>query len=44
MVNSNDIAAGFAGIVFGISNTFGTIPGLSLIKLHTYNELLNTIA
>ena len=28
MVNSNDVAAGYAGIVFGISNTFATIPGI----------------
>ncbi|KAL8574081.1 hypothetical protein ACOMHN_061543 [Nucella lapillus] len=27
IVNSGDIAPGYAGIIFGISNTFGTIPG-----------------
>ncbi|CAF5191039.1 unnamed protein product, partial [Rotaria sp. Silwood1] len=25
---ANDIAPAYAGIVFGISNTFGTIPGI----------------
>ncbi len=27
MVNHVDIAPPFAGILFGISNTFGTLPG-----------------
>ena len=27
MVNYNDVAGAFAGIAFGIANTFGTIPG-----------------
>ena len=28
MVNSNDIAGNYAGLVYGIGNTFGTIPGI----------------
>ena len=28
LVNINDIAGPYSGIVFGISNTFSTIPGL----------------
>ena len=28
MVNINDISGPFSGIVFGISNTIGTIPGI----------------
>ncbi len=28
LVNINDVAGPFSGIVFGISNTIGTIPGL----------------
>ena len=28
LVNINDIAGPYSGIVFGISNTIGTIPGL----------------
>lgn len=28
LVNINDIAGPFSGIVFGISNTIATIPGL----------------
>ena len=27
-VTANDIAPAYAGIVFGISNTFATIPGI----------------
>ena len=28
MLTANDIAPAYAGIVFGISNTFATIPGI----------------
>ncbi len=28
LVNLNDIAGPFSGIVFGVSNTIGTVPGL----------------
>ena len=28
LVNINDVAGPFSGIVFGISNTIGTIPGM----------------
>jgi sulfite exporter TauE/SafE len=28
LVNMNDIAGPYSGIIFGISNTFGTLPGL----------------
>jgi len=28
MLVANDIAPAYAGIVFGISNTFATIPGI----------------
>jgi len=28
LVNINDISGAFAGVVFGITNTFGTIPGI----------------
>lgn len=28
MVNFNDVGASYAGLVFGISNTFGTVPGI----------------
>jgi ACS family sodium-dependent inorganic phosphate cotransporter-like MFS transporter 5 len=28
MLTANDIAPSYAGIVFGISNTFATIPGI----------------
>ncbi len=27
MVNYNDIAGQYAGLVFGMANTFGTMPG-----------------
>ena len=27
MVNYNDVAGQYAGLVFGMANTFGTIPG-----------------
>ena len=27
MVNYNDIAGAYAGLVFGMANTFGTMPG-----------------
>lgn len=27
MVNYNDIAGSYAGLTFGIANTFGTVPG-----------------
>jgi ACS family sodium-dependent inorganic phosphate cotransporter-like MFS transporter 5 len=27
MVNYNDIAGQYAGLVFGMANTFGTVPG-----------------
>lgn len=28
LVNINDIAGSYSGIVFGITNTFGTMPGI----------------
>ena len=28
LVNINDIAGPFSGVVFGITNTFGTMPGI----------------
>ena len=28
LVNINDIAGCYSGIVFGITNTFGTLPGI----------------
>ena len=28
MLTANDIAPAYAGIVFGISNTFATLPGI----------------
>ena len=28
LVNYNDVAGAYSGIVFGIANTFATIPGI----------------
>lgn len=28
MVNFNDVAGAYAGLVFGMANTVGTIPGI----------------
>lgn len=28
MLTANDVAPAYAGIVFGISNTFATLPGI----------------
>ena len=28
MLTANDIAPAYAGIIFGISNTFATLPGI----------------
>ncbi len=28
LININDIAGAYSGIVFGITNTFGTLPGI----------------
>lgn len=42
MVNFNDIAGPYSGIVFGISNTFATIPGFiapGLVGIITKNVL-----
>ena len=30
LINMNDIAGPYAGIIFGISNTFATVPGMSM--------------
>lgn len=41
MVNYNDIAGSFAGLSFGLANTFGTVPGIvapSLVGLLTPNQ------
>jgi len=32
LINMNDVAGPYAGIIFGISNTFGTIPGIKEIE------------
>jgi ACS family sodium-dependent inorganic phosphate cotransporter-like MFS transporter 5 len=42
MVNYNDVAGSFAGLSFGLANTFGTVPGIIapyLVGLLTTNQL-----
>ncbi len=47
MVNINDISASYSAIVFGISNTFATIPGIIapyVVGVLTANVSLCTIS
>ena len=34
MVNYNDIAGSYAGLSFGLSNTFGTVPGMYIYSIN----------
>ncbi len=49
LVNLNDIAGPFSGIVFGVSNTIGTIPGLlspyiaSVLTTHVRKTFYQTL-
>ena len=40
MVNANDIAGIYAGLTFGISNTFATIPGnLKIVLIYSFKKV-----
>ena len=46
LVNINDIAGSYSGIVFGIANSFGTLPGIIcpyFVGILTKNVSLNCL-